>query len=112
MLLDYLAEFSVRRYRSILAVTLCIVLVSLGGLRQLLFSHDALVWLPKDLDVRQATELYDRELRGSVVLEIILDTGTENGLYDRQVLLDAIRVGALVVGTVDPQLAGAWVYRE
>jgi predicted RND superfamily exporter protein len=54
---------------------------------QVRFSHQVLNWLPEDLDVRISTEVIDRELKGSVILEVLLDTGVENGLYDRETLV-------------------------
>jgi hypothetical protein len=66
--------------------------VGIVGLTRVYFSHNVLTWLPKDLDIRLSTEMLDRELRGSVALEMIIDTGTENGLYDRELLLAVERL--------------------
>jgi len=85
-MLEWVAEFSVRRYRLVLAVSGAIIAVGIIGLFRVEFSHDVLKWLPKDLDIRQSTEVINQELRGSVVLELILDTGRENGLYDQETL--------------------------
>ena len=93
LLLGWIADFSVRRYRLVLAISLAIIGVGLLGLTRVYFSHNVLTWLPENLDVRKATEQIDRELRGSVVLEMVLDTGRENGLYDREVLLTIERLG-------------------
>ena len=68
----------------IAAIGICI---ALAGLPRLQFSHNLLSWLPDDLPVRTATESIDLNLRGSVALEVVLDTGRENGLYDRDVLV-------------------------
>lgn len=86
-LLNWVAAFSVKQYRPVLAVSLTIVVVGIAGLMKVYFSHNVLTWLPDDLDVRKSTEVLDHELRGSVALELIIDTGRENGLYDREVLL-------------------------
>ena len=86
-LLAWIAEFSIRRYRVLLILSLTIVAVGIVGLTRVYFSHNVLTWLPEDLEVRRSTEVLDRELRGSVALEMIIDTGRENGLYDREVLL-------------------------
>lgn len=61
--------------------------IALAGLPKLQFSHNLLSWLPADLPVRTATENIDHNLRGSVALEVVIDTGKENGLYNRDVLL-------------------------
>lgn len=70
----------------ILIISAVILAFSVVGIMKIRFSHDILKWLPKDNSVRVATEKIDKELRGSVNLEIILDTGKENGLYDPDIL--------------------------
>ena len=97
-LLGWVADFSVKRFKLVLVISLIIVAVGLVGLTRVYFSHNVLTWLPEDSDVRQATEVIDDKLRGSVVLEIILDTGRENGLYDREVLLAIERITKQVIG--------------
>ena len=91
------AAFSIRRYRLVLAFAAVVVLLGLAGVSRVLFSHDGLEWLPEELGVRQATQVLDRELKGTVVLEMVLDTGRENGLYDRAILLDIERLMAELV---------------
>lgn len=86
-ILEWVADFSVRRYRLVLAISGVIILTGIAGLFKVYFSHDVLKWLPETLDVRQSTEIINDELRGSVVLEMVIDTGRENGLYDRQTLI-------------------------
>jgi predicted RND superfamily exporter protein len=85
-LLESIADFSVRRYRMVLVVAALIAVVGAAGIVRVKFSHDGLVWLPEDLGIRQATEVIDRELKGSVVLEVLVDTGIENGLYNPEIL--------------------------
>ena len=85
--LDTIADFSIRRYRLILSISAIIIVVAAIGAAQVRFSHHVLKWLPEGLNERVATEVIDRELKGTVILEVILDTGVENGLYDRNVLL-------------------------
>lgn len=86
-ILESLAEFAVRRHLLVIGFATAIIIIGAIGVSRVLFSHDGLLWLPKDLDIRKATEVIDRELNGSVVLEVIIDTGKENGLYNRDVLL-------------------------
>ena len=68
--------------RMILAVTFLIVVASLAGASRIRFSHNPLIWFPEDNEIRLATEQIDHELRGSLSLEVIIDTGKTNGLYD------------------------------
>ncbi len=87
-LLDAIAAFSVNRYRLVLAISTLVICFGLVGTSKVMFSHDGLEWLPEELGIGYATRLLDRELKGTVTLEVVLDTGRENGLYDRRVLLD------------------------
>ena len=87
-LLSGVAAFSIARYRLVIGLAGVIIVFGLTGVTRVLFSHDGLEWLPEELGVRQATQLLDRELKGTVVLEMVLDTGRKNGLYDRETLLD------------------------
>lgn len=86
-LLAYLADFSINNHRGVLVISAGIILIALYGASQVRFSHQVLKWLPEGLDIRVSTEVIDEELKGSVVLEVLLDTGKENGLYDREILL-------------------------
>lgn len=95
--LKAVAAYSIAHYRLVIAVSGAVVLFSLAGITRVMFSHDGLEWLPEELGVRQATQVLDRELKGTVVLEMVLDTGRENGLYDRATLLDIERLMAELV---------------
>jgi len=92
-LLDCLADFATGRPSLIVLCSVIISLFVLSGVAQLRFSHNPLIWLPEDSDVRRATETIDDRLKGSVALEVILDTGRENGLHDRNILLALDRLG-------------------
>ncbi len=48
---------------------------------QLRSSYFPLKWLSEDNTLRVATELIDKEMKGSVLLEILIKTNTENKLY-------------------------------
>ncbi|MCG8550736.1 MAG: efflux RND transporter permease subunit, partial [Desulfobacterales bacterium] len=74
-------KFSMAHSKMILGITLMIIGLSVYGALKMKFSHAPLEWLPKDNPVRLATEMADRDLRGSVTLEAVLDTKMKNGLY-------------------------------
>ncbi len=91
----------------ILIVSAGIIALSGAGLMMVRFSHDVLRWFPKENPVRIATEKIDKELRGSIGLEVVVDTGKENGLYDYDLLkrldnttayLEKVRVDDIFVG--------------
>ncbi len=80
--LNAVSSFSTRRPWPILVIGGIIILGSFAFAIQLKFSHHVLGWFPEDNSVRVATKTIDTQLRGSVSLEVIIDTGKENGLYD------------------------------
>jgi uncharacterized protein len=84
--LKAVGSFSTRRPWPILIVSGVIIVVSLFFASQLTFSHHPLGWFPENNPVRVASETIDEELRGSLSLEVIIDTGKENGLYDPDLL--------------------------
>ncbi len=85
-LLDSITAFSTGHPRAIVTVSAALILISLIAAAQLNFSHDVLKWLPEKSPVRIATQKINDELKGSVTLEVILDTGRKNGLYDPVIL--------------------------
>jgi predicted RND superfamily exporter protein len=93
--------------KAIVSVSAVIILVAIFFASQLRFSHLPLNWFPEDSPSRVATEVVDDKLRGSITLEVIVDTGKENGLYEPNVLnkiekssayLDSIQTDAYFVG--------------
>ncbi|MFH1491078.1 MAG: efflux RND transporter permease subunit, partial [Pseudomonadota bacterium] len=84
--LTFIARFSTGHAKSITALGLVIIALSLAGVARLSFSHNPLVWFPERFPIRGATEKVDREMRGSVAMEVIIDTKRENGLYDVDIL--------------------------
>ncbi|RWX45487.1 MMPL family protein [Candidatus Electrothrix aarhusensis] len=60
--------------------------MSIAGITRIKFSHDVVRWYKQDSPIRIASETIDEEMRGSIALEIILDTGKVNGLYDPDLL--------------------------
>jgi len=81
-----IADISVTHPKKIIAITTVLILVSLSIASQLRFSHKPIVWFDEDHPVRMATNIVDDKLKGSVTLEIIIDTKKENGLYEPEIL--------------------------
>jgi hypothetical protein len=102
--LDAVARFSTRRPRVILIVSGIIIVGSAIAATGIQFSHYPLVWLQETNPIRVATTTIDRELRGSMNLEVVIDTHKENGLYEPDLLkrLDAAasHMETLVYGDV------------
>ena len=106
-LLDRIADVTTQRPVAVAGVSAGLLLAAAMGLTNLSFSHNILRWLPDDSPAVAATRLIDRELRGSVSLELIVDTGTTGGIYNPELLtgldastraLEGIRSGEVFVG--------------
>jgi hypothetical protein len=91
-LLERIADFSTTHYKGIIVASLALIALAGIGVAQLRFYHNPLVWFPEQHPIRVATELIDRELKGTTTVEVVIDTGRENGLYEPELLnkLDAL----------------------
>jgi predicted RND superfamily exporter protein len=91
-LLVNLSDFAVQHYKGLIVMTVIITAVSVPGLFRLSFSHNPIIWLPETTPIRTDTDKVDQELKGTAVLEVIIDTGRENGLHDPDILntMDAL----------------------
>ena len=81
-----LARFATGHALGVMVVTLLLTVLAIAGLFRLEFSHNTLKWFPLSTEIRRTTDLVDRELKGSVTVELVVDTGKENGLYEPEVL--------------------------
>ena len=72
--------------KTIVAISSIMIVIAIFFASQLKFSHFPLLWFPQDHPSRVATETVDDKLKGSITLEVIVDTGKENGLYDPTIL--------------------------
>lgn len=81
-----ISHFSTTHPVPILIVSFLIVGLSIFAALQIRFSHDVLKWFPEKNEIRQATEKIDYELRGTLNLEVIIDAGNENELYNPPLL--------------------------
>lgn len=66
----------------ILLITALLMIVALLGAVQIRFHHDTLIWFPEDDAIRIDTEWIDSRLAGTMALEVIIDSGQENGFHD------------------------------
>ena len=97
--LKSIADFSVNNAKAIVLVSMVIAIIWTYFASQVQFKHDPLSWQPDNSPVKIATDTVDRELKGSVTMEVIIDTKKENGLYNSELLkkLDAIREKAELI---------------
>jgi hydrophobe/amphiphile efflux-3 (HAE3) family protein len=84
--LSGVSHFSTTHPVPILMVSFLIVGLSIFAALQIRFSHDVLKWFPEKNEIRQATEKIDHELRGTLNLEVVIDAGNENELYNPALL--------------------------
>ena len=84
--LSGIGHFSTTHPVPILIVSSLIVGLSIFAALQIRFSHDVLKWFPEKNEIRRATEKIDHELRGTLNLEVIIDAGNENELYNPALL--------------------------
>jgi len=102
--LGTLAGLAAARPRAVTLAGLVLLGLALWGTTDLRLSHDPLAWLPPGSDLRRATRVVDLHLKGSVPLEVVVDTGRENGLHRPEVLAALDRLaGWLEEGEVKPR---------
>lgn len=77
-----LSDFAMRRAKLVFAVMVLLLVWSFIGISKIYFKHDPVRWYPADHPTRVGSELIDRELSGTMTLEVVFDSGRENGLYD------------------------------
>jgi len=91
-----LGMLGTRRPRAVVLVTAGLLGLALLGMLRLRFAWDPMSWLPETEPVRVATELVDSAMRGSMTLEVQLETRSENGFHDPRILnrMEELRVYA------------------
>ena len=99
-LLTFVGDFSTGHAKGILAFSAAVVLLAGVSASTIRFSHHPLSWFPRDNPIRTDTEKIDREFSGSISLEVVVDTGKENGLYD-PALLKRLEAAAAHVETLE-----------
>ncbi|NRB43097.1 MAG: MMPL family transporter, partial [Pseudomonadales bacterium] len=65
--------------KKVVLVSLVIAIVALSQLPNLRFSQDSLTWFPDDTPVKMAIKAIEENITGTMPLEIIIDTGVEQG---------------------------------
>lgn len=85
-ILEKIANFSQRYAKPIVVTALTLMAITIALATQMKYSHNPLTWLPEQNEARIATEKIDQEMRGTISLELIIDTKKENGLYDYELL--------------------------
>ncbi len=100
-------DFATGHAGAVVLTTGGLLAVCLLGAAQIRFSHDPIAWFPEGHPFREANTVANEELRGSMFLEVVIDSGGSNGLHEPDLLnrIDAVqqyaagvRHGELYVG--------------
>lgn len=80
-----MGDFSVSRPILVLTVTGVVVAIALVGFVQVRFEHNALTWFPDSDPLQESSRITDTYMGGTASIELLIDTGRENGLHDPDV---------------------------
>lgn len=95
-LLARLAAISARHPWPIVAATVLLVVAAVAGSTRLYASSDPTSWFPAEHPYRVASELVNERFGGTQAIELVVETGREDGLKDPAVLERLEAVDALV----------------
>ena len=89
-----IADIATGNSRTVLLASLLVLLVGIGGALQVKFSHKPFEWLPRSDPTRVATDFVNDHMRGASTVEVVVDTGQENGLYQPAFMQGLEHLGA------------------
>jgi len=84
--MEKFAQIPIKHYKLINGVSAFLILLALFFGSKVALSHNPLKWFPQTDVNRVSTELLDDKMKGTVTVEVIIDTKKENGWYDPQKL--------------------------
>jgi len=82
--MEQFAQIPIKHYKSIIAISFVLVITALYFGSKIELSHNPLKWFPLTDKNRMATEMLDDKMKGTVTIEVVLDTKEENGWYNPQ----------------------------
>jgi predicted RND superfamily exporter protein len=77
-----LATIPVKHTKAVLVSSFLFVTIALIASTQVNLSHNPLKWFQPDNMTRVSTEVIDKQMNGTVTIEVVIDTGKENGWID------------------------------
>lgn len=77
-----LSVIPIKHYKSIIVISAILVALAVTAATKIELSHNPLKWFQPDSYDRISTEVIDEKMNGSVTIELIIDTKTENGWND------------------------------
>ncbi len=75
-------DFAVSHPVGVVAATLAICALAGLGVAQLQYQHDPMSWFPEDDPMRVSTRVADEHMGGATSVEVVIDTGRDNGLHE------------------------------
>jgi len=84
--LGRIADFSTSHRLKIIIASVLVFLVFFPAVFLLEFSHNIVKYFPMGSQYRKDLIFIDESLKGSITLELVLDTREENGLHDPEIL--------------------------
>ena len=82
MLMKKLSIIPIKYYKSIIGISFVLVALALVSASKIELSHNPLFWFQPDDYNRVSTLEIDKSMNGSVTIEVVVDTKTENGWND------------------------------
>ena len=81
-----LAVIPVKHTKAVLLSSFVLVAIAFTAASQVPLSHNPLTWFQPDNINRVSTEIIDEKMNGTVTIEVVVDTGKENGWVDPEKL--------------------------
>lgn len=105
-LLDGAVAVATNHAAKVILISALLFVVAIAGITQLEFKHDVLKWFPESQPVRQATEHIDRDMGGTISVEVLVDSGEQEGLYNPELMasLAELQDGLDTLGEGEGQL--------
>ncbi len=101
-------EFAVTNRIKVVVVAIGLLIFSIIGISRLNFTHHVMLWFPENSEIRQNTELIDEQMKGSLAIEVVIDTGRENGLYEPD-FLNRLETLAKRIEAFTPEAEGMFI---
>ncbi|WP_051327439.1 efflux RND transporter permease subunit [Desulfatibacillum aliphaticivorans] len=100
----WFADFSLRRPVSIIVISAIFLLASVGLCFTLHFSDAIVDYFPRDMQVYIDLNKIEKDLQGTVSMEVVVDTMRENGIQAPDVLMDMDQVSEEFMVYQHPEL--------
>ncbi len=105
--LEKVSGFAVARPFFILIPTFLIIVIAAIGASKIDFSFNMISWFPPEMKLKSNSLVLEKYFKTSTSLEVVVDTGLENGLFEpavmnaieeAQLVAESITTGPVIVG--------------